>query len=161
MPNARGSRVSGSGQREAGSPAGLEASFLPPESCVPWPCCPSSPSLVVFLSLKTRVQRIDIPWLVSGLLKAASDTGHLLLSSRSHCREAASRGNHGLQGRCWVSLLGESEWCRPGALADSPRFLWLPPFGWGRGGGGRESRVSMCLPRVYSLCHTGAKKKKN
>lgn len=149
----------GLGSGKLGAQQAWRSHSFPLNPVCPGPAAPSSASLVVFLSLKTRAQRIDIPWLVSGLLKEPQDTGHLFLSSRSRCREAAARGNHEHQGRCGVSLLGESEWCRPGVLADSPRFLWLPRFGWGRGGGGRESRVSLCLPRVDSLCHTGAKNK--
>lgn len=94
-----------------------------------------------------RVQRIDIPW-------QPQDTGHLF------CPLGATAVKQPPVGRCRVSLLGESEWCRPGALADSPRFLWLPPFGWGRGGGGRELRVlSMCL-RGLKVCATLEQKKK-
>lgn len=52
--------------------------LFPLNSCVPLPCFPLPPSLVFYLSfslaLKTKVQRIHIPWLVSEMLHPAS--GH-------------------------------------------------------------------------------------
>lgn len=51
---------------------------FPLNSCVPLPCFPLPPSLVFYLSfslaLKTKVQRINIPWLVSEMRHPAS--GH-------------------------------------------------------------------------------------
>jgi len=51
---------------------------FPLNSCVPLPCFPRPPSLVFYLSfslaLKTKVQRTNIPWLVSEMLHPAS--GH-------------------------------------------------------------------------------------
>lgn len=61
--------------------AGLARGFIPfPLTCVPLPASPALLfpcvffSFFFFLSFKTRVQRINIPWLVNGILDPAS--GH-------------------------------------------------------------------------------------
>lgn len=69
----------GLGNGKLGAQQAWRSHSFPLNPVCPGPAAPSSASLVVFLSLKTRAQRIDIPWLVSGLLKEPQDTGHLFL----------------------------------------------------------------------------------
>lgn len=113
--------------------------------CAPSSCFPSSPSLVFypfFLSLKTRVQRTNIPWLVSGMPDSAS--GHwsplpILLGATAGKQPPIQLSE--LQRHFKVSLLEEREWCRPGTCLLG--FFCFPICQWvedGWGGG-----VSMCL----------------
>lgn len=124
-----------------------------PRAFIPFPLTsvrphPASPPLLpwcfilFFLSLKTRVQRTNIPWLVSGMPDSAS--GHwsplpILLGATAGKQPPIQLSE--LQRHFKVSPLEEREWCRPGTCLLG--FFCFPICQWvedGWGGG-----VSMCL----------------